>query len=94
MLNNDDLQVSNHVSLPKIMLIYFHVSCDRYIFSTIFIDNNLVPLTKTEFERHKTDAFNLEDIKKNGTASAEISPTCLLAGESSFYFPTLYGLGP
>ncbi|XP_031731227.1 uncharacterized protein cfap92 [Anarrhichthys ocellatus] len=36
-----------------------------------------------KFQQPTIDAFNLEDIKQNGTVSAEISPICLLAGETS-----------
>lgn len=53
--------------------------------SVSFIDNNLVVLIKAGFQKPTFDTFDLEDIKKNGTASAEISPTCFLAGESTFY---------
>ncbi|XP_037639450.1 uncharacterized protein cfap92 [Sebastes umbrosus] len=39
--------------------------------------------SETEFQKPTIDAFNLEEIKKNGTASAEISLMRLLAGETS-----------
>ncbi|XP_028432734.1 uncharacterized protein cfap92 [Perca flavescens] len=39
--------------------------------------------SETEFQKPTIDALNVEDIKSNGTASAEISPIHLFAGETS-----------
>ncbi|XP_030585189.1 uncharacterized protein cfap92 [Archocentrus centrarchus] len=51
--------------------------------------------SETGFEKTTSDAHDLEDMKKCGTASFEISPVCLLAGETSLTenFPVCsYGL--
>ncbi|XP_070695474.1 uncharacterized protein FLJ43738 [Pempheris klunzingeri] len=45
--------------------------------------NSHAPVTKTGFQNPTIDAFNLEDIKNNGTASAEISTIGFLAGDTS-----------
>ncbi|XP_056294382.1 uncharacterized protein FLJ43738 isoform X2 [Pseudoliparis swirei] len=39
--------------------------------------------SETEFRKPTIDGFNLEDVKRNGTVSAEISPISFLAGETS-----------
>ncbi|XP_051270848.1 uncharacterized protein cfap92 [Dicentrarchus labrax] len=51
--------------------------------SDILFDSNSEVHPKTGFQKPTIDAFELEEIKKNGTASAEISPIYLLAGETS-----------
>ncbi|XP_071349872.1 uncharacterized protein cfap92 isoform X1 [Trachinotus anak] len=52
-------------------------------------DNNLAPQVKTGFQKSITDAYDLEDIKKNGMASVAVNPICLFAGKTSVteHFP-------
>ncbi|XP_056260000.1 uncharacterized protein FLJ43738 [Seriola aureovittata] len=50
--------------------------------TTDMCDKNLAPQVKTGFQK-PTDDYDLEDIKKNGTASVEVSPIRLLAGDTS-----------
>lgn len=52
----------------------------------VFIGENLAPQLKTGFEKHATEAYDIEDIKKTGTASVEINPVHLVAGESTIAF--------
>ncbi|XP_044026837.1 uncharacterized protein cfap92 isoform X2 [Siniperca chuatsi] len=51
--------------------------------SDILFNCNSEVGSETGFQKPTIGAFDLEDIKKNGTASAEISPISLLAGETS-----------
>ncbi|XP_047438262.1 uncharacterized protein cfap92 [Mugil cephalus] len=46
-------------------------------------DGNLAPHLKKGPEKHTTEVYDLEDIKKTGTASVEINPICLVAGDTS-----------
>ncbi|XP_050930565.1 uncharacterized protein cfap92 [Lates calcarifer] len=46
-------------------------------------NKNLAPQVKAGFQKPTTNAYDLEDIKKNGTASIEISSIHLLAGETT-----------
>lgn len=50
-----------------------------------FIDKNLNPQMKAGFQNLRTDAYDLEDMKKSGTTSVEFSPIYLLAGEFYSY---------
>lgn len=59
-----------------------HSTC---IFYNPFIVKNLDPQMKTGFQNLTTDAYDLEDMKKSGTTSAEFSPIHLLAGEFPLY---------
>uniref|UniRef100_A0A3B4U580 Si:dkey-57n24.6 n=1 Tax=Seriola dumerili TaxID=41447 RepID=A0A3B4U580_SERDU len=51
--------------------------------TTDMCDKNLAPQVKSGGFQKPTDAYDLEDIKKNGTASVEVSPIRLLAGDTS-----------
>jgi len=65
-----------HISFLNVKPIYFSES---YIFhNTVY---RLESSSKTEFRKPTIDGFNLEDVKRNGTVSAEISPISFLAGE-------------
>ncbi|KAK9528490.1 hypothetical protein VZT92_012644 [Zoarces viviparus] len=59
-------------------------SCEsKWNRSDILFNSNSEVGSETKFQQPTIDAFKLEDIKQNGTVSAEISPIHLLAGETS-----------